>query len=502
MNGRTNSTTSNDINIDITKSPFATLPPSDLVAHRGNQKVDIGWVEPVTKIAVPGDDIVAKREYTILIRNDEHAPVDRHDGIEIYRNTDQTESASGAYSDTGLTNGHEYFYGLIAITDNNVPSEVATISRIPSKEVVYSGSLDSLSLIESTGHWTDTLGHPTIATAGNQQAIIMAVNNVCEHYYVGSYLMDDRYLYVNNINAYNISLTKQDIQIDYRFDETTYSTNLHYLSPVSLGNYALFGFCGSDYRIALTGIAVIDSNLTVVTPVPRFHQDEKYRKGTAFNGYACWFSSYQHDNDYIQNYSDFDYLSESLTMSYIDMDSIQGKCTAGLRPIGDYLCIGPGFYTENNAAYNTIEPDSTMQYISKDWTVNYITAPYPGGGTYNRSFNEPAETEFANLLESTGTYIFYANGSTTIEIVDTNMTVGPSLTNPFATNTSSHWSHDEYVIIFAQGAPGDCVAYDKYLTATYPPDVTQTHTNAFATSLQNHAIFGGSSNNNVDVYST
>ena len=498
MNGRTNSTSTGDISIDITKSPFATLPPSDLVAHRGNQKVDIGWVEPVTKIAVPGDDIVAKREYTILIRNNDHAPIDRHDGIEIYRNTDQTESSSGAYSDTGLTNGHEYFYGLIAITDNNVPSEVATISRIPSKEVVYSGSLDSLSIQESTGHYADVLGNVAGATAGDQWAIFTGINSV----YDTSGTYDDSYLYLTNINAYNTALTKQDIQINHEFDDTTYSMSTVDVSPVSLGNYALFGFCGSEYRVVPTGIAVIDSNLTVVTPVPRFHQDERYRKGTAFNGYACWFSSYQYDNSTIRNYSDFDYLSESLTMSYIDMDSVQGKCTAGLRPIGDYLCIGPGFYTKNNPAYNTIESDYTMQYISKDWTVNYITAPYPGGGTYNRPFNEPAETEFGNLLESTGTYIFYANGKTTIEIVDANMTVGANLTIPFATNTSSHWSHDEYVIIFAKGAPGDCVAYDKYLTATYPPDVTQTHTNAFATSLQNHAIFGGSNNNNVDVYST
>lgn len=496
MNGRTNSTTGQS-DIDVTKSPFATLPPSDLVAVRGNQKIDLGWTNPVTEMATPGGYVVAKRAYTMVIRNDDHLPANGSDGIEIYRDTNTEDSSTGAHSDNDLINGHMYHYGFIAVTDNGVESEPACISMVPTMGVGYSGSIEPLSLEKTDGHWTDVQGRMDVATAGDKYAIFLALNGISERS-----PDDDYYYYISNINAYNVALTKQDIRLDQRYDDSYYSSRNVSTSSVSLGNYALFGLAGSEYRVAPTSVAVIDSNLTALSTVPKFYRDEANREGTAFNGYACWFSSNHDDNDYIQTYSDFDYLSESLTMSYINMSSVHGKAASGLRVVGEYLYIGPGWYKEiTGAGYLVYEHDDSIAIVTKNWTVTHVQDEYPGGGTYDAYFQESAEDTTSNMFESTGTYALYANGGTRIQTVDAHGTIGMELTNPFNTRTSSHWSHGEYVIVFAQGSPGDCVAYDRYLTATYPSDVSQTHTNAVATSLQNHAIFGGANNNNVDVYS-
>ena len=484
MNGRTNSTTSNNINIDITKSPFATLPPSDLVARRGNQKIDIGWIEPITKVAVPGDDIVAKREYTILIRNDEHVPVDKNDGVELYRHTDQTESSPGAYSDTGLTNGHEYFYGLISITDNNIPSEVATISMIPSMAVGYSGTLDSLNISGTSGDY-----RIAAATAGDNQAIFIGT------LYHNEY--DNYYNYIENINAYNNALIKQDIALDYELPDNTYG-GIRGFEGVSLNEYALFGLCGSSYRSSAISIVTFNSDLTRLSNNLEFTEDCQFRHGTAFNNYACWYSSAYYEggtSGHTQWPRNFEYVSENLTLSIKDFGqySIDGKDTSGLRVIGNKLCIGPGY--SRNVSTSAYKYHTQSEFISADWTIQHTS--WDTGSFTQR----PSNTGLNNMLESTGTYILYSNGGTTIETLDENMTKGTDLSNPFATNTANHWHLDEFTIIFANGTPGDCVAYDKYLTATYPSDVTQAHTYAIATTLQNHAIFAGRDNNNVDVYS-
>ena len=491
MNGRTNSTNGSQIDIDITKSPFATLPPTNLTALRGNQKIDLGWTNPVTEMATPGGYVVAKRAYTLVLRNEDHFPTDRSDGVEIYRDTNTEDSSIGAYSDTGLTNGKNYYYGFISVTDNEIPSTVAEIDMIPTMGVGYTGSLENLSLRKDTSISASFLGGLSAATADNKQAIFMQLNTIN-----GS----DMYAAIQNVNAYNTALTKQDIEIEYQLDDTTYSSVAFNTSPVSFDKYALFGACGSSYRCKLVSVVVFDSNITIVTPFPKFSEDCEYRHGTAFNDHACWYSSSQWDGSYTQWPRNFEILSKAMTMSGINYTqwNIDGMNTSGLRTVGEYLCIGPGW--SRNVSTNAYEYTRQAYFINKEWTIQGAS-----GGTeypYGYTFQQPATNNTSNMLESTGTYILYTNGGTKIETIDENATVGMSLTNPFATSTASHWSHDDYVIIFAKGTPGDCVAYDRYLTATYPSDVNQSHTNAAATSIQNHALFAGASYALVDAYST
>lgn len=493
VNGRTNSTSGNQPDIDVTKSPFATLPPSNITAVRGNQKIDLGWSNPVTEMATPGDYVVAKRAYTLLIRNDNHFPKDRYDGTILYTDTSTEDGSIGSYSDNGLTNGHMYYYGLVAVTDNEVPSDVATISMIPTMGVGYSGSIDDLSITRNSEYGNLFIGSTAAATADNQYAIFTA-------FMTGE--TDDYFIYINNINAYNVALVKQDIKIDYMLDDSAYPNSQNFVASLSFGKYALFTPTLSSYRNFFESIIAFNSSLTIVTPIPKFSEPCTYRRGWAFNNYACWYSSSRYDGQHTQWPRNFERLSESLTMDSINFTQYQidGMVTSGLRTVGEFLCIGPGW--SQNVSTHVDEYYRCANYISKDWTIQTIQSEFAPGYTDNHTFQQPNKTVTSNMLESTGTHILYSNGGSGIETIDENGTVGQTLTNPFSISTSSHWSHDEFVIIIATGAPGDCVAYDRYLTATYPSDVSQTHTNAAATSIQNHAIFGGVSNNYVDVYST
>lgn len=474
MNGRTNSNPSSTVT-DVTKSPFATLPPSNITAVRGNQKIDLGWTNPVTEMATPGDYVVAKRAYTLVLRNEDHFPIDRNDGIEIYRDTNTEDSSNITYSDSGLINGKNYYYGLISITDNEIPSKVGTTENVPSGGLLHTGLIEPL----TTGTYWMGYDNPAIAVADNTYAIITIRN--------ASGGFDD------NVNAYNSALVKTLIPLE-ELDWPNYNGYGDFVGQ-SAGPYGVFFGAIGKYNnnwVYYRTMFAYDKNLTVNKFVHTANDLTGIDPVTApVNNGALFYSSRSSTSVYN---SLWDYVNSNLTLSSPNI-STERRSTTGLTTLNSIIALAPGYA---DTVYSGNEAGKVMDIITKNLTklstVN-VSAPADNSDVF---------------LASTKNHIIYAPGFSSDDLdlrskvyaYTENLTetiVGdlPSSFND-AGNYQRGVSFGEYAVLFTY--PELVCAYDQFLTQSIP---AKPNVDAIATGVINNHLLIATRDEpyDVDVYS-
>ena len=479
MNGRTNSTNGNQTDIDITKSPFATLPPSSITAVRGNQKVDIGWTNPVTEMATPGDYVVAKRAYTLVLRNEDHFPTDRSDGVEIYRDTNTAESSKVTFSDTGLTNGKNYYYGLISVTDNDIPSDVGTTQNVPSGGLLHTGVIESLT---NDGYWMGYDNAP-IAVADDTYAIVPI------RYSSGGF--------DSNVNAYNAALVKTVFPLEGASFPTYSPSYYGDFIGQPVGPYGVFfganGIYSSGYISYYLTWFSYDKNLTVT----KFVHTRGDLTGidpiaAPINDGALFYSSQSGTNIYNALW---DYIDSNLTHSSPNI-AVTPRATTGMATLDSITALGPG-YTKMS------QYDDALK--SMDIVTNNLTKL--------STLTVSASVSQADIyLASTKNHIIYSPGFSAGDLdlrykvyaYTENLTESLLGDLPVSFEESSNEQHGvsfgEYALLFS--SYNLACAYDQFLTQTIPAAPTVSCRTFSAGVINNHLLLTSPIDSmDVDVYS-
>lgn len=482
MNGRTNSTNGNQIDIDVTKSPFATLPPSSITAVRGNQKIDLGWTNPVTEMATPGGYIVAKRAYTLVLRNEDHFPTDRSDGVEIYRDTNTEDSSKVTFSDTGLTNGKNYYYGLISVTDNNIPSEVGTTQNVPSGGLLHTGTIDPLTTDE---YWNGYDNAP-IAVADDTYAIVTVKQN-------NSGGFD------SNVNAYNAALVKTVFPLE-GVSFPTYSPSYYgdFIGQ-SVGPYGVFfganGIYSSGYLSYYLTWFAYDKNLTVNNFVhTRGDLTGIDPIATPVNDGALFYSSRSGTNVYNGLW---DYIDSNLTHSSPNISAAAHRSTTGMATLNSITVLGPGYA---NTVYTGNKAGKVMDVITNNLTklsTIDVTAVVNSADIY---------------LASTKNHIVYSPGYSAddfdhrFKVYSYTENLTESLVGdlPASFEESGNEQHGvsfgEYAALFS--SYNLTCAYDQFLTQTIPAAPNVSCRTFSAGTINNHLLLTSPIDSmDVDVYS-
>ena len=97
--------------------------PTGLILVPKDSYILISWTDPVDKYATPGGELVSKWAYSVLVRKEGSAPTSPYDGVQVVRTTTRDQYKAATYSDSGLTNGVTYYYGVFAYNTIGVASE-------------------------------------------------------------------------------------------------------------------------------------------------------------------------------------------------------------------------------------------------------------------------------------------------------------------------------------------------------------------------------------------
>lgn len=107
-------------------------------ATAGNAQVKLTWTDPLDKYATSegevsetGDQLVSEWDYTILVRKTGSQPAGPHDGTVAVSSSVRDQYQTTPYTDTGLTNKTEYFYGVFAYNKDGVASLGAFANATP-----------------------------------------------------------------------------------------------------------------------------------------------------------------------------------------------------------------------------------------------------------------------------------------------------------------------------------------------------------------------------------
>lgn len=453
MNGRTNSNSPNTV-VDASKSPFATLPPSDLVARRGNQKIDIGWTNPVTEKATPSGYVVAKRAYTLLIRNDDHVPVDRSDGIEIYRDTNTEEGSIGAYNDDGLTNGKLYHYGLISVTDNDVPSEVAEIENVPSNGVIGPYTIDPLSRMDQYAPLTSTgrIGDDYIA-------FVQFHPNGRTGGYPG-------------IDSYNSALVKQYNSLNFTGIVNSSYRTMYTSYPLYTKDHLILA--GVMNETTTRSYATIDSSLTLS---PNSFAGLSVNTAMAYGPFesnALFYGGGNWNNSSFQFQRILYAISQDLVVSSTQIQPSMDRTQSRLTEMNKMIFMSGGL--EDKYHNGQLYEGNHYNVLSNQYTVIQSSYFASGDGCIT------TQNGYKMMVISNNIYFMYNCGyGDVFEIIDDNLTKQSDITSPFMLDHASSLNINEYnIIIDANGT--SIIAYDRY----------QTRTNIGKTSKQVKQFYFGS----------
>ena len=112
--------------------------PSSLAATAGNAQVELTWADPANKYATPegevsetGDQLVSEWDHTVLVRKTGSQPAGPDDGTVVVSSSVRNQYQTTPYTDTGLTNDTQYFYGVFAYNKDGVASPGAFVSATP-----------------------------------------------------------------------------------------------------------------------------------------------------------------------------------------------------------------------------------------------------------------------------------------------------------------------------------------------------------------------------------
>lgn len=112
--------------------------PTSLAATAGNAQVELTWTDPANKYATPegevsetGDQLVSEWSHTVLVRKTGSQPAGPDDGTVVVSSSVRNQYQTTPYTDSGLTNDTEYFYGVFAYNKDGVASAGAFVSATP-----------------------------------------------------------------------------------------------------------------------------------------------------------------------------------------------------------------------------------------------------------------------------------------------------------------------------------------------------------------------------------
>ena len=112
--------------------------PTSFSATAGNAQVELTWTDPLDKYATPegevsetGDQLVSEWDHTVLVRKTGSQPAGPDDGTVVVSSSVRNQYQTTPYTDSGLTNDTQYFYGVFAYNKDGVASSGAFVNATP-----------------------------------------------------------------------------------------------------------------------------------------------------------------------------------------------------------------------------------------------------------------------------------------------------------------------------------------------------------------------------------
>ena len=99
---------------------------------------------------------------TVVVRKEGSTPTDKSDGTIVVDSRTRNQYATSGYTDTGLTNGTEYFYGIFPYTTNETYTNTYTTSITPS--AIYPSAPTNVSVEAGDSQITISFTVPSDAT--------------------------------------------------------------------------------------------------------------------------------------------------------------------------------------------------------------------------------------------------------------------------------------------------------------------------------------------------
>lgn len=129
--------------------------PTNVSLTNADESVVIMWTDP--------EDVdTSVWKGTVVVRKEGSAPTDKSDGVIVVDSRTRNQYATSGYTDTGLTNGTEYFYGIFPYTTNETYTNTYTTSINPS--AIYPSAPTNVSVEAGDAQITISFTTPSDAT--------------------------------------------------------------------------------------------------------------------------------------------------------------------------------------------------------------------------------------------------------------------------------------------------------------------------------------------------
>lgn len=138
---------------------FELANPSGAIAISGDEEVTIKWSDPLD-LELEGV-VLAKWSKTIVVRKAGSAPQNAADGVTVVEETTRNQYASTGYTDTGLTNGTTYYYGVFPIATSGATTVGTVVSGTPVAQ--YPSAVTGFAVTTKKGSATVTFTKPANA---------------------------------------------------------------------------------------------------------------------------------------------------------------------------------------------------------------------------------------------------------------------------------------------------------------------------------------------------
>ena len=194
----------------------AKIPPKAMAACSavaGNTQAILSWTLP-ENTEVDGTALVTVAGL-VIVRKEGSAPADQNDGTQVLTSADKT----GTYTDTGLTNGAEYFYGFFPFSTANVynVSQNNVVSVIPSAVKIW-GFRQNFDNKSTANDGTGTITYNTADEIENKDFSPMMTNEGTGTATAGSWLS-----FLTDVLKNQPYMVKSTGEVDYALNPNDYT---------------------------------------------------------------------------------------------------------------------------------------------------------------------------------------------------------------------------------------------------------------------------------------
>ena len=158
--------------VDIkTVGTTVSLPgPTNVSSIAGDEEVTIKWTDP-DNVVVEGVTF-ATWESTTLVRKAGAAPSSVDDGVVLTTSTTKNQYATNGYTDTGLTNGVTYFYGIFPKSTDKVYTYTVSTSVTPA--IIYPSAATNITTTKNKSNMTITVTYTLPRDAVSAKVVMKA----------------------------------------------------------------------------------------------------------------------------------------------------------------------------------------------------------------------------------------------------------------------------------------------------------------------------------------